>query len=439
MRSYTIIFILAFCLLCNETYGQSGEFYTTLTTVIQNADLVGNNEIDTGSFSIILFRNRYDIPDLIDEEHERFVFIKVKSLDSLIINKTYTLPDNDIFVKTYYWSSWSYNETNEILGTLKRIEKNDTAELYQLEFKFINKYGNLDTLVWGSYLFKFDTYYFEKNHVEYNGEYDNLRIAIKEPLKVKKLNLPYDGVWNYQKNITGKQELPSEIGDFKNLEELDLTLQNLQTLPSEFSQLTNLKILDISYNDFEFFPVQILSCINLDSLNLKLSHIDDIPSEISKLKNLKKLILDDNRLSCFPLAVTDLAELRELSISNGNVKAIPIEIAKLTKLEKLDLGNFWNYNRKNICDSLENLSHLSNLRELNLEWTKIKSLPLEFSKLTNLEILNIKFNDFESFPEVIDQIPNLKLLIISNDEFDKKTMEDLKKQNKKYKIIIEAN
>lgn len=439
MRSYTIIFILTFWLLCNETYGQSGEFYSTLTTVIQNADLVGNNEIDTGSFSIILFRNRYDIPDLIDEEHERFVFIKVRSLDSLIINKTYTLPDKDIFVKTYYWSPWSYNETNEIFGTLKRIEKNDTAELFQIEFKFINKYGNLDTLLWGSYLFKYDKNYFEKNKVEYNGEYDNLRIALKEPLKVKKLNLPYDGVWNYQKNITGKQELPSEIGNFKNLEELNLSLQTLERLPYEFTQLTNLKILDISYNNFESFPVQILSCINLDTLNLKLSHIDDIPTEISKLKNLKKLILDDNRLSCFPMAVTDLAELRELSISNGNVKAIPIEIAKLTKLEKLDLGNFWNYNRKNICDSLENLSHLSNLRELNLEWTKIKSLPLEFSKLTKLEILNIKFNDFESFPEVIDQIPNLKLLIISNVEFDKKTMEDLKKQNKKYKIIIEAN
>jgi len=59
------------------------------------------------------------------------------------------------------------------------------------------------------------------------------------------------------------------------------------------------------------------------------------------------------------------------------------------------------------------------LKELNLAWTKIKSLPPEFAQLKKLEVLNIKYNDFNSFPEVIDQIPNLKLLIICHEEFDK--------------------
>lgn len=224
-----------------------------------------------------------------------------------------------------------------------------------MNLRCINKNGENDTLAWNNYLFKYDTNNFEDNKVEYNGEYDNLRIALKEPLKVKKLDLSYQGVWKYQKNLSGKQELPSEIGKFKNLEDLNLELQGLRTLPSEFSLLTNLKNLDISYNDFDSFPVQVLSCKNLDSLNLQVSYISEIPNEISKLKNLRKLILDDISLDGFPQAVTNLTELRELSITNGNVKVIPQDIGKLTKLEKLDLGNFWNYDRKNVCDSLSNI------------------------------------------------------------------------------------
>lgn len=99
-------------------------------------------------------------------------------------------------------------------------------------------------------------------------------------------------------------------------------------------------------------------------------------------------------------------------------------LANSNNQEKLDLGNFWNYKRKNSCRQFENLAQLSSLKELNLEWTKIKSLPAEFSQLKKLEILNIKYNDFKVFPAVIDKIPNLKLLIINYKEFDPKTMKE---------------
>jgi hypothetical protein len=208
MRPYEVILLLIFFLVRNVTFGQSGNGYTTSTTIIKNSDLVGDNEIDTGNFTILKFRNSYDIPGVSDEEHERLVFIKIRSLDYLVLKKTYTLPDSQINAKTYYWSPWFYSETKEIAGTITRIEKNDTAELFQLNLRCINKNGENDTLAWNNYLFKYDTNYFEDNKVEYNGEYDNLRIALKEPLKVKKLDLSYQGVWKYQKNLSGKQELP---------------------------------------------------------------------------------------------------------------------------------------------------------------------------------------------------------------------------------------
>jgi Leucine-rich repeat (LRR) protein len=438
MRFYILISILTFSLFSNRTFSQSGNGYTTSTTIVEKADLVGDHEIDTGNFVILKYRHSFDIPGVIDEENERYIFIKLASIDNLVLNKPYSLPDPTIFISTYFWSPWSYSETKKISGTITRTKDLDSIQELNLHLDFINEKGGADTLLYGIYQFKKDSDYFAENHIEYNGEYDNLRIALKEPLKVKKLDLSYRGVWKYQKNITGKQELPQEIGKLKNLEEFNLELQDLKSLPSEFTQLTNLKILDISYNDFESFPTEIFSCEKLDSLNLKLSQITEVPDGISRLKNLKKLNLDDNRLSGFPIAVTNLPELRELSINNGNIKTIPKEIGKLTNLEKLDFSNFWNYDRKNICNNLENLAQLTNLKELNLEWTKIKSLPPEFSQLEKLEVLNIKYNDFKSFPEVINQIPNLKLLIICYEEFDKKTMKELKKQNKKYKVQVES-
>jgi hypothetical protein len=267
----------------------------------------------------------------------------VKSLDNLVLNKTYTLPDSQIYAKTYYWSPWSYSETNQIIGSITRTETNDTAELLQLNLKYVGKKGENDTLAWGTYLFKNDINYFENNKIEPNGEYANLRIALKEPLKVVKLDLSYDGVWKYQKNLSGKHELPAEIGKFKNLVDLNLRLQGLKQLPPEFSLLASLKNLDLSYNDFESFPVQIFSCQNLDSLDLQYARISNVPIGITQLTNLKKLILDYNWLNGFPLAVTCMSDLRELSLANGNIKVVPKEIGRLAKLEKLNLNNFWNY------------------------------------------------------------------------------------------------
>ena len=59
--------------------------------------------------------------------------------------------------------------------------------------------------------------------------------------------------------------------------------------------------------------------------------------------------------------------------------------------------------------------------------------------LKELEVLNIKYNDFKEFPDVIDKMPSLKLLIICYQEFDKKTMKELRKQKKKYKVQIDTN
>jgi hypothetical protein len=95
-------------------FSQSGNGYTTSTTVIEKADLAGDHEIDTGNFVILKYRHSFDIPGILDEEHERYIFVKLASIENLVLNKPYSLPDSTILLSTYFWSPWSYSETKKI-------------------------------------------------------------------------------------------------------------------------------------------------------------------------------------------------------------------------------------------------------------------------------------------------------------------------------------
>ena len=204
MRPYVLLTILTFSFFTKKALSQSGNGYTTSTTIIENADLVGDHEIDTGKFVILKYRHSFDIPGVIDEEHERYIFVKLTSLDNLALNKSYRLPDSTILISTYFWSPWSYSETKKISGTITRTKNLDSIQELNLHLDFINIKGKTDTLLYGSYQFKKVANYFTDNYIEYNGEYDNLRIALKEPLKVKKLDLSYRGVWKHQKKYNRK-------------------------------------------------------------------------------------------------------------------------------------------------------------------------------------------------------------------------------------------
>jgi hypothetical protein len=191
MNSYVILIILTFSLFTNRTLSQSNNGYTTSTTIIENAELVGDHEIDTGKFVILKYRYSFNIPGVNDEEHNRYIFVKLTSLDNLRLNKSYLLPDSTISISIFFRSPWSYSETKKISGTITRTKNIDSVQEFNLHLDFINKKGQADTLLYGNYKFKKDINYFVDNNVEYSGDYDNFRIALKETLKVKKLDLSY--------------------------------------------------------------------------------------------------------------------------------------------------------------------------------------------------------------------------------------------------------
>jgi len=82
--------------------------------------------------------------------------------------------------------------------------------------------------------------------------------------QIRKLKIRYPTVYNTYYNI------PNEIGNLVNLEELDLSDSNFEgNIPKEFGKLVNLKILDLHTNHLQgYVPYEFKNLKNLEYLNL---------------------------------------------------------------------------------------------------------------------------------------------------------------------------
>ncbi len=86
--------------------------------------------------------------------------------------------------------------------------------------------------------------------------------------------------------------LPDNIGEAKNLVELNLFLNKLKELPDSFSNLTNLKRLNLADNEFRRFPKLLYYMDNLKSLDIHANPLQDISAKhFADLKGLKELRL----------------------------------------------------------------------------------------------------------------------------------------------------
>ncbi len=78
--------------------------------------------------------------------------------------------------------------------------------------------------------------------------------------------------------------------------------------------------------------------------------------------------------------------LERLSIYSNDFESLPEEIYSLTSLKELDLG----YNK--LSSIPKSISNLASLKKLNLRSNDFESLPEEIDSLKSLEELNLGFN-----------------------------------------------
>ena len=170
-------------------------------------------------------------------------------------------------------------------------------------------------------------------------------------------------------------ELPEEIGNLTNLEELEINGDSLERLPAGLWRLTNLRHLVIGSRALTELPTDIGSLIHLRSLWLGGCALTELPDSLIELRELEDLRVGVNRLSEFPSPVLELPSLRCLMLHQNQIKHLPQGIGRLTKLQELVLD--------------------SNL---------LSRLPPELTRLSELRQLTLVDNPFEEpLPELIAQ------------------------------------
>lgn len=98
---------------------------------------------------------------------------------------------------------------------------------------------------------------------------------------VKSVNLKYLNI-SYIKI----SELPNDIYQLINLEELHANSNKIVSIPSSISKMTKLKILDISYNLIKELPDEIGDLNNMISLIIKGNQISILPNRLNRIINL---------------------------------------------------------------------------------------------------------------------------------------------------------
>jgi hypothetical protein len=181
--------------------------------------------------------------------------------------------------------------------------------------------------------------------------------------------------------------LPSQIGELRNLTELNLYNNGLWELPRKIGELQNLTSLDLGKNSITHLPVTIGNLQNLTSLNLSYSRLIALPSQIGELRNLTSLNLSYNQLITLPKQIGESKNLTSLNLRHNQLTSLVSEIGNFINLTSLDLAD-------NALETLPvEMGNLRYLTSLNLSNNKLVTLPIEIGKLNNLQELHLWGND----------------------------------------------
>lgn len=179
--------------------------------------------------------------------------------------------------------------------------------------------------------------------------------------------------------------LPPSVFGLTHLKELICTEGNLQSVGSEIGRLTELRHLDLSTNrSLNFLSPAIGQLTQLEVLNLKYCGLRALPAETGLARNLRTLQLSDAAIEHLPTSLTRLNRLESLSL------------AAMPHLN-------WETNFPTIC-------RLTSLRYLNLAGNDLQELPVCIGQLKQLTELDLSQNNLVRLPPEIAELKSLKVL-----------------------------
>ncbi|KAG2486470.1 hypothetical protein HYH03_014917 [Edaphochlamys debaryana] len=201
----------------------------------------------------------------------------------------------------------------------------------------------------------------------------------------------------------GLREVPREVLELTELEELQLSGNQLSCLPEGISRLTALRRLGLAGNGLEALPAGLGALTALEGLWLHGNRLRELPQELGRLSGLKALSLAGNCIQSVPPgALAGLTSLTDLTLAGNRLSALPPgELAPLTALRKLALnGNRLGEGRGRGQGPLElGLgAHSRALQELMLQGNALEEVDPAVFECPSLAELSLADNRLSRLP-----------------------------------------
>ncbi|WJZ98763.1 hypothetical protein VitviT2T_017271 [Vitis vinifera] len=212
-----------------------------------------------------------------------------------------------------------------------------------------------------------------------------------------------------------KGPIPKEIGSLRNLNQLDLSENNMTgSIPSTIKGMKSLQRLYLHGNQLEqSIPREICVLSNLGEMELQSNRLSgSIPSCIGNLSHLLILLLNSNSLSLsIPPSLWNLENLLSLNLSSNSLGgSLHGNMRVLKMLQSIDLSrNKFSGNLPTILGGFQSLSSL-NLSH-NSFWGPI---PESFRELITLDYMDLSHNNISgSIPKSMVALSHLQYLNLS--------------------------
>ncbi len=255
--------------------------------------------------------------------------------------------------------------------------------------------------------------------------YDNLDSLPKQLEQVYRLDLSKKGI----------KELPQIIINLKNLQELKISENRLSDL-NGIDNLKQLQILNIGMNNFKVFPNEITKLPNLRVLDIWWNDIKTFPETFYK-NNSNIEVLDMTSMFEFDFSsnlpkIHNFKNLRQLNLGNNQIQNLNIQFDKLFNLQT------FGYIRQDSIDVTKiilGLSKCKKLKTIHLSDNHIKLIPNEITLLEYLEELNLYENELVSLPKQLLKMKHLQSITLDGNKIDKKTIKNFETKMPKTTFI----
>ena len=195
------------------------------------------------------------------------------------------------------------------------------------------------------------------------------------------------------------------------LQELNLSDNQLTTLPDFLSKFVQLQSLSLGNNELTKLPNWIGNLKNLEKLSLIDNQLTSIPETLINLTQLKILGLFSNKLTSFPNISNQLQSLEDLYLDDNQISKLP-EFFEAPNLLTLTLGeNFGGNPLKEFPPCIQNMR---NIVSLEANFCELTTIPNWLGYLSNLNSLRLNGNNLTEIPTTLAKLEHLTKLDLND-------------------------